>query len=280
MSQGVIYYSTGEYYLNEAERSAASLRDVMPDVNITIYSDIRPEIEIFDQFIEIEPGGYPWLDRITYLKNTPYDKTLFLDTDTYISENIWELFEILDRFDVAAARSPGRFNSDYDYCRSTPESFPDFNCGVILYRNSSDVVETFTKWEKEYQPYADSELTDQPFFTDAIYQSNISVTVLPREYNCRFMFPGFIYGSPKILHGRDRSEYSKLAMVLSRNQKTPQVYTGGNHRRVYKMSDGRFNRPLRYPSNVFQRFYQLLNERGLAGTVRASLDWIREEYLI
>lgn len=279
MSQGVIYYSTGECYLNEAERSAASLRDVMPDVNITIYSDIRPEIEIFDQFIEIEPGEYPWLDRITYLKNTPYDKTLFLDTDTYVREDIGELFEILDRFDIAAARTPGRNISGYDYQRAALESFPDFNCGVMLYNNSLDVIETFTHWEEEYRPYADSELNDQPFFTDAIYRSDISVTVLPREYNCRFMFPGFLYGSPKILHGRDRSQYSELAMVLSRNRNTPRVYTGGNHRRVYKISDGRFNRPLKYPSDLFQRFYELLIGTDVASTARASLDWIREEWL-
>lgn len=279
MSTGVIYYSTGEYYLDEAEQSAASLKDVMPNVDVTIYSDIEPDTEHFDQFIDIKPKKHPWLHRITYLKNTPYDKTLFLDTDTYIHDDIGELFKLLDRFDIAAAHTPGRFNPEYDYQRDTPESFPDFNCGVILYNNSPDVIDVFDRWESGYRQYADSNLTDQPFFTDAVYQSDVNITVLPREYNCRFMFPGFLYGSPKILHGRDRSEYSKLAALLSQNQYTPRVYTGGNHRRVYKMSDGRLNRPLKYPSDLLQRFRELLSDEGISGTASKGLSWVREEWL-
>lgn len=279
MSKGVIYYSTGEYYLKEAENSAASLKNEMPDIDITLYSDMEPTSECFDRCVEIKPRKHPWLHRITYLKDTPYDKTLFLDTDTYVHESFDELFKLLDRFDIAAARSPGRYNSDYDYQRDTPESFPDFNCGVILYNNSPKVIEAFELWEDGYRPYADSELTDQPFFTDAVYESDLSVTVLPREYNCRFMFPGYIYGSPKILHGRDRSVYSDLAALLDLNRQTPRVYTGGNHRRIYKMDDNRFSRPIKYPNNLANRFLELLREEGASGTLHKSMTWLKEEWV-
>jgi hypothetical protein len=43
---------------------------------------------------------------------------------------------------------------------------------------------------------------DQATFRVALYQSEVRFTVLPPEYNCRFVFPAYVQGPVRILHGR------------------------------------------------------------------------------
>jgi hypothetical protein len=279
MTKGVIYYATGEYYIKEAELSAESLKKVMPEIDITLYGDSEPESEYFDNFVKIKQHQHPWLHRISCLKNTPYEKTLFLDSDTYVCEEIGELFEILDRFDIAAVHGPGRYNEKYDYQRATTEAFPDFNCGVILFNKNPEIIDVFSQWEKKYKEYVDTQLTDQPFFSDAVYNSNLSVCILPPEYNCRFMWPGYLNGSAKILHGRDRANYQETATTLNHRQNKPRVHTGGNHRRVYYKDDANFTRAKKYPGSLLKRFLELIKEEGAIETVDKIVEWIKKEWV-
>ncbi len=49
-SRGIIYIVTGQKFVNEACRSAASVKRWMPDVPITMFSDEPTHYALFDQY--------------------------------------------------------------------------------------------------------------------------------------------------------------------------------------------------------------------------------------
>jgi len=53
MSRGIIYIATGEKYIKEALISAASLKDKMPDLSITLFSSKEVNSQVFNEVILI-----------------------------------------------------------------------------------------------------------------------------------------------------------------------------------------------------------------------------------
>jgi len=76
----------------------------------------------------------------------PFGQTIYLDTDTYVVDNIDELFDLLERFDIAAAHAPGYTGDD----RGPSEAFYELNTGVIPYRGTGAVGEFLAKWAELY----------------------------------------------------------------------------------------------------------------------------------
>ncbi|MDX2099463.1 MAG: hypothetical protein SFW36_16915, partial [Leptolyngbyaceae cyanobacterium bins.59] len=142
---------------------------------------------------------------------SPYDYTLALDTDTYICHDITDLFRLLERFDIAAAHAPvrlspqaGDFSQTYQN-DEIPEGFPEMNCGCILFKKTKQVEDFFADWLHLYQAQIQQAVQpshDQASFRAALYKSDLKIGILPPEYNCRFIFPCFVSGPVKILHGR------------------------------------------------------------------------------
>ncbi|MBO9998140.1 MAG: hypothetical protein J7641_03880 [Cyanobacteria bacterium SID2] len=208
MSRGVVYVATGGLHLREACRSVVSLKVKMPDLHVTLFTDFVGKLPGFDRIERIEHPHYSYFDKVLYIPKTPYDRTVFLDTDTYICHDFRELFDLLDRFDLAAAHAPSRFAYRVE---GVPDSFPEFNTGVIVFRKTPDVWDFFLDWRERYK--LDRERSgrekfgdfppDQPTFRDAIYHSFLRVSTLTPEYNFRFIYPTFASGNVKILHGRN-----------------------------------------------------------------------------
>jgi len=55
------------------------------------------------------------------------------------------LFNILDGYDMAFANNHNRKACKLD---DIPNSFPEFNTGVILFKENRRVEELFSKWER------------------------------------------------------------------------------------------------------------------------------------
>src|SRR6266550_8544105 len=101
MTVGVIYVATGSpNYIDEACNSAYSCKEKMPEMHITIFSDQRINATCFDKFIILQSSHNGYLDKIMAMQQSPYERTLFLDTDTYICSNFSELFGLLDKYDI------------------------------------------------------------------------------------------------------------------------------------------------------------------------------------
>ena len=201
-SCGVLYVATGKRHTGEALRSAESVRKHMPDLPIVLHTDQQNVTSrLFAEIRKITCPLYSFGDKIAPLKESPFERTLFLDTATYLCAPIQDVFEILDRFDLAASHAPYRPSRP----AVTPHCFCEFNSGVIAYRMRPQIIDFFDKWLGLYQIFMETtgRAEDQPAFRQAVYESPIGIYVLPTEYNFRTVMPGFSGRGPiKILHGR------------------------------------------------------------------------------
>lgn len=154
--QGVIYVAGQDVrYVCEAIASAESLRAVRPDVPISLLTDIEQlfggALDPFDQIIPLpieETGGLRdgWgrglMTKVRAFARSPYEKTLFLDTDTRVLDpQITDIFGFLDEQAMALVPcSPENSLS----CRLYG---PMFNTGVVAYRMVDKVRELLRQWE-------------------------------------------------------------------------------------------------------------------------------------
>tara|TARA_B100001093_G_C26813225_1_gene1008455 strand:+ start:399 stop:1121 length:723 start_codon:yes stop_codon:yes gene_type:complete len=169
MSNGVIYSCVGGIrFLQEAIESAKSVKKLSPSLKISLfhgYSSIelkKKDLSVFDDIKKIViddnlPSRFSgnmkgFLSKLSAIKNTPYDNTLFLDTDTILCKPIHSLFKLLDKFDIAIAPGPmtQRPTNDADVLSELPMEFPELNTGVILYRNNQKMKLFIREWEDTF----------------------------------------------------------------------------------------------------------------------------------
>jgi len=238
MSNGAIYVlSQDERYVDLALQSAASLKRAMPDLPITAFSQFPIRSPLIERVIPIQPTRHGFYDKTKLMRESPYERTLFIDADILVLERFPELFDLLDRFDCAATHeeyvSTDWFNH---YPRNDiPSSFPELNTGIFLFKRSARMESVFTECEALYARHLeanpDQPINDQPFFRAAIYYSDARVATLTRDYNCKFRGQGYLNGSLKILHGHvdfrfDPRQIRQATSALNASHR-PRVYIAG-----------------------------------------------------
>jgi hypothetical protein len=108
MSNGFLFYADGNEYVTQACLSAMSIK-TKNDVSISIITKnkILPKYQgLFDNileplWLEHDDSRYSILNRWKLYHNTPYDKTIVLDTDTLVLQNLnlwWKFFENYNLF--------------------------------------------------------------------------------------------------------------------------------------------------------------------------------------
>lgn len=136
MEKGYLYAALGESCFREAIISATSLRRVTPHAHITLVTDQDASgFYCFDSVIVKQPvaisdcqhinGRYY---KITSMIESPYQQTLFLDTDTYLCDQVLEIFRLLDFCDLCMVPAPRHLR---------PESFEDIERKIntmMIYR--------------------------------------------------------------------------------------------------------------------------------------------------
>ena len=243
---GAIYILTqNARYLPLALESLATVKRAMPDLPVTFLSQFPVCSPLIDQVIPVAPTRDGFYDKTRLMRESPYDRTLFIDADIYVVKPFPEMFDLLDRFDCAATHEE-YLDTDWfhHYPRpDIPASFPEFNTGILLFKRSPQMDGVLKKWEALYadylqqnagQPIVARQMNDQPFFRAAIYESDARVATLPREYNCKFRGQGYLNGPVKLLHGHieyqfDAKQLSQAMAALNASER-PRVYIAG---RVY-----------------------------------------------
>ncbi len=113
-SRGVVYVATGEKFVTEALISVRSVKKQMPGLPIALFTDLQDLVghppEGVDAVFHLTQVTNSCLDKMYPLVDSPYDRTLFLDTDTYLCDRVDELFDVLDHYDIAAAHPPIGYN--------------------------------------------------------------------------------------------------------------------------------------------------------------------------
>lgn len=220
-------------WVEEAEFSARTVKSLMPDMSITLVTDADTDTPVFDLIIQTEHYDDPWLYKIDMLAQSPYEETLFLDTDTYACKPFEEIFDLLRRYDVAASIIPldGQTHPDL------PDYFYAYNTGVILFRQTPQTEQLFADWYDLYLRYVEQEkrldypiltASDQPSFNKAILEADATIFTLPNIYNCRGLNINMVWSPVKILHLRPtyRDEFVALERLLNHVPHWPKVFLG------------------------------------------------------
>lgn len=192
--QGVLFITAGKRYIDSAIRSAHTIRKHSPELGIHLYAnwdeytfDFANNPYPFDSVSQIDNPHRR--SKIDFLPETPFEKTLYLDSDTAITADITEMFDLLDRFDLAICHAMRRnfplrlmkWNLDL------PLAFPQFNGGVILYRTTPNVLDFMRKWRDAYYENIETFQQDQRTLRELLWLSDLRMTVLPPEYNVRYI---------------------------------------------------------------------------------------------
>jgi len=193
-SLGILYVATGELYIRAAVRSAKSVLKHCPNLPTHLYADW----ENYDFNFKHSP--YPFTNvakvnnphrrsKLDYLPQTPFERTLYLDTDTILNNDIREMFQILDRFDIALTHAhkrntPERLKS---WRLDLPLAFPQYNSGVMLYRRTPAVLQFLEEWRDHYYQNLDHFRQDQMTLRELLWLSDLRITALPPEYNVRYI---------------------------------------------------------------------------------------------
>jgi hypothetical protein len=294
MSQGAIYIITQDpRYVGLLLTSAASLKRAMPELPITVFSQFPVESQLFEKVIRVDPTQDGFYDKTQWMKNVPYDRTLFIDADTFVVEAVPELFALLDHFDCAATHEEyGSTDWFHNYPRADiPASFPEFNTGILMLKKSERVDRLLSTWGDLYQSFLREKpgvkTNDQPFFRVAAYFSDVRIATLTREYNCKFRGQGYLYDKVKILHGHIEFKLEDWRVhaaetVLNRSDR-PRVYVAGKvfeqrlvGRLVSRRKAGKVGSfeelagPVELMKMRVHRLGQIVKERGLANTLKKT----------
>jgi hypothetical protein len=199
--RGILYFAKGETFVEEATLSARQVASVMPETPIAIVADREPDADPFDEVL-LDTSAFAKRDKPRAMRRTPYERTIYLDTDTYVEEPIDELFDLLDAFELGARRNKSEVHvdkvDDTDPNNAVSKAFPEFNSGVIPYRKTAAVWEMLREWERLCLP--DHEF-DQRSLRPALYDSDVRFTSIPNRYNCIYRNDNVVNKSVKVFHG-------------------------------------------------------------------------------
>lgn len=218
MRQGVLYLATGDpRFLDEVLVSARSVKHAMPNTPVMLVTDLDAPYEPFDEIQRVSSPKSAlefFRLRIQVLCDSPYERTLHLDGDTYVARDVGELFMLLERFDLAIAHDTHRVAVPI---ADIPDSYPELNAGVVAYRTEA-LRSIRVRWLEMYDRLAESETGsyDQPSLRRALWESDLRVATLPPEFNCRFLHAGSYNLPPAILHEHaSERQFERAAEAMS-----------------------------------------------------------------
>lgn len=229
---GVLYVATGEDLRSEAVKSAEQVAR-LTELPISIATDQAPESAVFDHVSLIQNPAYSLRDKVMNV-GVPYDRTLFLDTDTYLCDaaGVHHLLELLERFDVAAAHDTGR-TMERVYGKNSgmpeieaPQAFPMVNTGVLALADRPATHELLERWRELYHLHEQKSpgLNDQGAFRQALIETDVRIGTFPPEYNFRAPKPQYVFGPVRLIHGHAPN----LAEIAEKLNQSP------NDRRLYR----------------------------------------------
>lgn len=246
MKCGVMYIGTDRFYLEQAIESVKTLKetnDIPASIVISEELECHDGLELFDSVIALDNTYDDLRDKIYNFSRSPYDRTIYLDGDTYIIGDISDVFDILDRVDIAAVMSPVMYTVDIP---DIPNCFPKMNTGVVAYKSSPEVDEMLNLWKQflkrqmETGRPMEGESIGHPNynsleelssfgnmygevpFREAVYKSTVDWSFLPPEYNYCRSGMGYTEREVKILHSNHREE---LSGIINKSKK-PRIIVG------------------------------------------------------
>lgn len=218
-----IWIAWGDNYIQEAAGAAKSLKRHMPDVTTCLFTCANFK-EGFDRIgtVSSRRGNEGWYTTLVRwcresLELVPDgEKCLYFDTDVYIIAPLYDLYDLLDKYDIIATHAPARYTQPLTPMPvDIPDAFPELNIGVLGFNNNAAINELFSDWAFR-QVSGQYGNNDQRSLRAALWDSDAKLYVFPPEYNFRFGFGGFLGKPAKVLHGRSE-DWDVLTEEVSEN---------------------------------------------------------------
>jgi len=193
--RGVLWVASSQKYVDEAILANEQLSLTNPNLSSALVSS-EPDPGGFDHYININFERQNYGDKIAGMQCSPFDVTLFLDTDCYVLSDISDLFSLACKHDICCKLDPIRTKH---LAKRLPPIYPELNSGVILYNNSSKTTRLLQAWSHNFDDF--NLPIDMPSFSYTIHNSDIDLGVIPPVYNYTLQ-PQIAYGNVMILHVR------------------------------------------------------------------------------
>jgi hypothetical protein len=224
VGRGILYGAVGAEYFAEAVISArSSLRH--NDLPHVVFTDADRDAGHGIEVRVVEPSENPYADKIRSMLASPFERTIYLDSDTYVLDDLSDLYALLDRFDLAACHSPGyRGLSDPD----VPASFYELNTGLVAWRREpettaflEDWLATYERWSREPPfPHAGDPggYADQPAFRHCMWTHRLRLCVVGHEYCLRTPQCAQVADRVRVIHGR-HEDFERVALIANRERR-------------------------------------------------------------
>lgn len=208
MTTGVLYIAFGDRYQAEARRSIRSLHESSPGLRVAVIADrawtLAPRPE---EFI-IREADRSFGCKPRYMSESPFDRTLFLDTDTVVARDLRPVFGLLDWYDLGIRFLGPQLNADGGL-----EFHSQCNSGVVLYRKSEAVDRMFEAWKRLYEKQRERQeqegrgvgpkgVHNQRSLSIALAKSDVRATHLETHLNFTLWQTIVTYSPPVIYHGK------------------------------------------------------------------------------
>ena len=203
---GYLYVVSGNRWSFEALKAIIRLRS-LSDYPICVVCDgIYENLQLTTKALgNIELKIIPEIKNMNFLSkvigmiNTPFRNTLYMDTDTFIVENIDNIFSLTDFCDLSLSINNKFSTSLYEISDKYKDIFSEFNTGVILYKSNSEVINLLNEWyDNNLNKRYSSDYFDMPQFRNTLINTKHLVRILPLHEN----YNSYGYRSYKIITGK------------------------------------------------------------------------------
>ena len=148
--RGILTVAIGkDVYIEHAKNLARSFRFHNPDLPIAVITDSSdPRLfKLYDHLIPLETQwGGPFRQKLSVAEYSPFEETLFIDSDCLVTKDVSGLWSLLSGRDFAMPGEP--IQSGHWYTDIAPllarlglTNLPKFNSGLFLFRRG-DAVKT------------------------------------------------------------------------------------------------------------------------------------------
>lgn len=185
---GVLLVAFGWPYVLLALQSVRSIRRVNPNVPIAVVTSpshfgLLPESlrGLVDEWRIVDLAAKEnRLVKTSADLHTPFERTLMIDSDTFVASDLTPMFDWLDHFDIGfklndmrlgAAGNTEKGNAPVLGGRWRVDDLPHWNGAVCLFRRSEATRDFFSRWNDGFialaSPYDQVSLVDAIFTTSA-----------------------------------------------------------------------------------------------------------------
>lgn len=220
-TRGFVYVAWGTRFLNEAIKSAFSVKQHM-DYPIALITPISIEgPHPFDHVIST-PFERTYRDKIKMVQS-PFEETIFLDTDTYVLESFDPIFDLLKRFDIAY--TPSAPSNHYTLPGVPNLAFDEPSAGLIAWRSNQETQRFFERWDDEYsiqEAQNGNGAWDQRSMRAALWNTDVRLAPLRADWQLYSFEFAVLMNTAKMVHGRGKD--AEAAISQSNRFIGPRLY--------------------------------------------------------